>query len=447
MKTLDHIPTSKIGRTTEMVKTGAKIGRNYIKHYGKKAFNKNLDRSELDEDNAADIYDGLKNLKGSALKVAQMLSMDKSLLPGAYVEKFSLAQFSVPPLSGPLVRKTFKKYQGQYPDEIFDYFSKDSVNAASIGQVHKAKKDGKVLAVKIQYPGVADSISSDLAMVKPIAVKMFNLKGSDSKRYFAEVEKKLLEETDYILEVKQSQEITAACDHIPGLKFPKYYPELSSSRIITMDWMNGQHLGEFAKTDFDTALGDKLGQTLWDFYMFQMHGLKTVHADPHPGNFLVSDNEDLIAIDFGCIKQIPTEFYTPYFDLAVPDNINDDERFMKVMYALEILREDDTPDEIDYFSALFREMLTLFTRPFREEQFNFADEDFWEEITALSEKYSNDKQLRKMNGNRGSKHFLYINRTFFGLYNLLHDLKATVKTRDYMKYLDEKGFADYHTFQ
>ncbi|WP_292889214.1 AarF/UbiB family protein [Nonlabens sp.] len=443
MKTLDKIPTSKIGRTTELVKTGAKIGANYIKYYSKKAVNREMDRSSLDEDNATDIYDGLKSLKGSALKVAQMLSMDKSLLPGAYVEKFSLAQFSVPPLSAPLVRKTFKKYQGAYPEEIYDTFSKDSVNAASIGQVHRATKDGKELAIKIQYPGVAESIGSDLSMVKPIAIKMFNLKGEDSKRYFSEVEDKLTEETDYELEVKQSIEITEACSHIPNLKFPKYYPELSNKRIITMDWMTGKHLSEFAKTDFDAETGNKLGQTLWDFYMYQMHGLKAVHADPHPGNFLISKEHELIAIDFGCIKEIVDEFYQPYFELAVPASINNPEIFKAKLYDLEILREDDSEKEIIYFSALFHEMLSLFTKPFQEKTFDFADSTFWDEISSLSEKYSNDKELRKMNGNRGSKHFLYINRTFFGLYNLLHDLKATVNTHEYVKYLEEKGFKNH----
>ncbi|MEP5132412.1 ABC1 kinase family protein, partial [Nonlabens ulvanivorans] len=383
MKTLDKIPTSKIGRTTELVKTGAKIGANYIKYYSKKAVNPSMDRSSLDEDNATDIYDGLKSLKGSALKVAQMLSMDKSLLPGAYVEKFSLAQFSVPPLSAPLVRKTFKKYQGAFPEEIYDTFSKDSVNAASIGQVHKATKDGKELAVKIQYPGVAESIGSDLALVKPIAIKMFNLKGEDSKRYFAEVEDKLTEETDYELEVKQSVEITEACSHIPNLKFPTYYPDLSSKRIITMDWMSGQHLSEFAKTDFSQETGNKLGQTLWDFYMFQMHGLKAVHADPHPGNFLISKDEELIAIDFGCIKEIVDEFYQPYFELAVPASINNPEIFKAKLFELEILRQDDSEKEITYFSALFHEMLSLFTKPFQEKTFDFSDESFWDEISSL----------------------------------------------------------------
>ena len=217
MKSIDYIPTSKIERATKLVQTGAKVGVNYLKYYGEKMVNSDLTRDKLNEDNAEDIYDGLKSLKGSALKVAQMLSMDKSFLPQAYVEKFSLSQFSVPPLSAPLVLKTFKTNFGKTPYEIFDEFNAESRNAASIGQVHIAVKDGKKLAVKIQYPGVANSISSDLAMVKPIAVRMFNLQGKDSDKYFKEVEDKLIEETNYLLELKQSQEVVKACKKIKNL--------------------------------------------------------------------------------------------------------------------------------------------------------------------------------------------------------------------------------------
>ncbi|MCA0960470.1 ABC1 kinase family protein [Allomuricauda sp. XS_ASV26] len=435
MKTLDTIPTGKIERAGKLVKTGVKIGGNYVKYYGKKLVDPQTSRDTLNQDNAEDIYDGLKSLKGSALKVAQMLSMEKNLLPRAYVEKFSLSQFSVPPLSAPLVRKTFKKYLDKYPEQIFDEFEKDSVNAASIGQVHRAKKDGKQLAVKIQYPGVAESISSDLALVKPVAIKMFNLKGKDSEKYFKEVEHKLKEETDYILELEQSREITSECAVIPNMQFPKYYRNLSSERILTMDWMEGVHLGEFTQKDFNAELGNTLGQALWDFYMFQIHKLKRVHADPHPGNFLVSDEGKLIAIDFGCIKQIPDEFYVPYFELAKPENINNDEVFMEKLYELEILTPTDSEEELRFFTALFKEMLTIFTSPFHKETFDFGDEDFWTKIANLSERYSKDEQIRKMNGNRGSKHFLYINRTFFGLYNLLHDLKAKVEVNAYREFL------------
>ncbi len=436
MKTLDTIPTGKLERAGKLVKTGVKIGGNYVKYYGKKLVDPDLSRDELDQNNAEDIYDGLKTLKGSALKVAQMLSMEKNLLPSAYVEKFSLAQFSVPPLSAPLVRKTFNKYLGNYPEDIYDSFEKDSINAASIGQVHKATKDGKELAVKIQYPGVAESISSDLALVKPIAMKMFNIKGKDSDKYFKEVEHKLIEETNYVLELEQSKEITEACSVIPNMEFPNYYPELSSERILTMDWMKGQHLGEFTKTAFDQKLGDTLGQALWDFYMFQIHHLRKVHADPHPGNFLVNENGSLIAIDFGCIKKIPETFYTPYFELAKEENINNDEIFMSKLYDLEILTPSDSPQEITFFKALFKEMLQIFTSPFNQEDFDFSSEVFWGKIASLSERYSKDEQIRKMNGNRGSKHFLYMNRTFFGLYNLMHDLKAKVKVNNFQAYID-----------
>ena len=178
MKSINKIPTSKIQRASKLVQTGAKIGVNYIKYYGDKLINSEEEaKSRLNQNNADDIYDGLKKLKGSALKVAQMLSMEKNILPQAYVEKFSLAQFSVPPLSPALVIKTFKKYFGKHPSEIFDSFNSSSVNAASIGQVHLAEKNGKNLAVKIQYPGVSNSITSDLSMVKPIAMRMFNIKG------------------------------------------------------------------------------------------------------------------------------------------------------------------------------------------------------------------------------------------------------------------------------
>lgn len=432
MKTIDYIPTSKIERATKLVQTGAKVGVNYLKYYGEKMVNSDLSRDKLNEDNAEDIYDGLKNLKGSALKVAQMLSMDKNFLPQAYVEKFSLSQFSVPPLSAPLVLKTFKNNFGKTPYEIFDEFNPNSVNAASIGQVHLAVKNNKKLAVKIQYPGVANSISSDLALVKPIAIRMFNLQGKDSDKYFKEVEDKLIEETNYLLELKQSQEVVDACKKIDNLVFPEYYPEYSSEKIITMDWMTGVHLSEFKNSDSEIA--NKIGQALWDFYMYQIHILKKVHADPHPGNFLINDNNQLVALDFGCMKQIPNDFYIPYFELINKEVIDNQKLFREKLFELEILRTDDSKEEIAYFTQMFYDLLSLFTKPFQTETFDFSDEKFFESIAQLGERFSKDTNLKKMNGNRGSKHFIYMNRTFFGLYNLMFDLKAKIVVNAFEKY-------------
>jgi len=436
MNAIDSIPVTKIQRATQLVQTGAKIGVNYIKYYGDKIVNPDQEaKDRLDASNAEDIYDGLKRLKGSALKVAQMLSMEKSILPRAYVEKFSLSQFSVPPLSPALVVKTFKKYFGKDPNQVFDFFNLVSVNAASIGQVHRAEKYGKKMAVKIQYPGIAASISSDLALVKPMAVKMFNIKGKDSDKYFKEVEDKLIEETNYFLELRQSQEIAEGCISIPNLKFPRFYEEFSSERIICMDWMDGVHLSEFAAGNRDVALSNKIGQALWDFYMFQIHILRKVHADPHPGNFLVSDAGELIVLDFGCVKTIPQDFYTPYFELAKSDNINNPEFFRNKLFELEILLKEDSKEEIEFFTIMFHDLLSLFTQPFQKNEFDFSDPVFFGQIAELGERYSKSTELRKMNGNRGSKHFIYINRTFFGLYNLMFDLKArNVSINNFMSF-------------
>ncbi len=436
MKTLDYIPTNKIERATQLVATGVRVGGNYLKYYGGKALNREMSKEALDEENAKDIYDGLKSLKGSALKVAQMLSMEKNMLPRAYVEQFSLAQFSVPPLSAPLVKKLIRKNLGADPEVIFDTFAAQSVNAASIGQVHRAAKNGKKLAVKIQYPGVANSIGSDLSIIKPIAVRMFNLKGQDVDKFFNEVENKLVEETDYELELQQSQCMTEACALIPNMRFPTYYPEWSNKKVLTMDWMEGIHFSEYTDQEItDPKINQKLGQSLWDFYMYQMHGLKKVHADPHPGNFLVSPENELIALDFGCIKHIPDSFYIPYFELSKKENLDDKEAFQKILHELEILTATDTPKEIVFFTELFHRMLRLFTLPFQGEHFDFSDPIFWNKIASLSQEFTEDQEWRKMNGNRGSEHFIYINRTFFGLYSLLFDLKAKVAINNYMNFV------------
>jgi predicted unusual protein kinase regulating ubiquinone biosynthesis (AarF/ABC1/UbiB family) len=362
-----------------------------------------------------------------------MLSMEKNLLPQSYVEKFSLSQFSVPPLSAPLVIKTFRKYFGVDPYVMFDEFSADSINAASIGQVHKAKKDGKELAVKIQYPGVRDSISTDIAIVKPIAIRMFNLQGT-SDEYFQEIEDKLTEETDYTLELQQSEFVRKACEGIDNLRFPHYYPKLSCEKIITMDWMEGVHLSEYCTEPHSQEERDTIGQALFNFYMFQIHTLKYFHADPHPGNFLVDKEGTLIAIDFGCMKKIPESFYIPYFEMIEKGTLDNEVLFREKLTELEVLKVNDSPADADFFSALFKDLLTVFTKPYQSDTFDFSDKSFTDAIAALSEKFANDKTLRKMNGNRGSKHFIYVNRMFFGLYSLLADLGSVIKINDYEKY-------------
>lgn len=430
MKEQTNIPTGKVERASKFVTTGLKVGSNYLKHYTKKLMDPSLDREELHADNAADIYATLSNLKGSALKVAQMLSMDKGMLPKAYSERFAMSQYSAPPLSGPLVVNTFVKTLGDSPARLYDQFDIKASNAASIGQVHKAEKWGKKLAVKIQYPGVANSVKSDLRIVKPFAVRIVGMNEVDMDKYFDEIEGKLLEETDYQLELHRSIEVSAQCAHIPNLVFPVYYPELCSDRIITMDWMDGFHLKEFLERNPSQEARDQIGQALWDFYQFQVHSLKKVHADPHPGNFLMREDGTVAVFDFGCIKEIPEDFYFNYFQLTNKDVLKDEQRRNEIYTNLEMIHPSDTEKEILFFSELFQQMIDMLTLPFTQEEFDFGDESYFAAIYAYMDYLYNLKEVRDSKVARGSRHSLYVNRTYFGLYSILSDLKAKIITSE-----------------
>lgn len=426
MKEQNKIPVTKVQRASKFIAAGAKIGKNYLKHYSKKLVNSEISKDELHADNAKDIYNSLSELKGGALKVAQMLSMDRNLLPTAYQQKFAMAQYSAPPLSYPLVVKTFQRHFGKNPDQLFDTFTRSAVNAASMGQVHQATLNGKKLAVKIQYPGVGESVKSDLAMVKPIALTMFKLNPVEYDEFIQEVEMRMMEETDYALELKRSIELSQKSSHLHNVIFPKYYSEFSCARVLTMDWIEGKPLGEFLKTPVSKEAGDKLGQAMWDFYNFQMHTLRAVHADPHPGNFIITPDHKLGIIDFGCVKVIPNNFYDTYFQLLRKDILDDKKKLEKIFYQLRFIYDDDTPKEKTFFIEIFTKLLELLGRPFRSTSFDFSDAAYFESMFKFGEELSNMKELRESKKARGVKDALYINRTYFGLYTILHDLKATI---------------------
>jgi len=168
--------------------------------------------------------------------------------------------------------------------------------------------------------------------------------------------------------------------------------------------------------------------------------LRKVHADPHPGNFLISHDNELIALDFGCVKEVPESFYKPYFELAQKEILNKPDLFEQKLFELEILRIEDTEEEKTYFKKIFYELLSLFTEPFNQTYFDFSDDLFFERIADLGKQYAKSSEVKNMNVNRGSTHFIYINRTFFGLYNLMHMIGAkNIEINRFKKYINDSN--------
>ena len=195
-----------------------------------------------------------------------------------------------------------------------------------------------------------------------------------------------------------------------------------------MDWIEGKHLGEILDGNVPQEERNKLGQALWDFYHFQMHTLKAVHADPHPGNFIITDDYKLGIIDFGCVKEIPGDFYNIYFQLLDHDVLSDLQKREKVFAELRFIHPQDTSKEREFFTAIFAKLVELLGRPFRSNTFDFADDAYFEELYSFGEKLSTMKELRESKRARGVGEAVYLNRTYFGLYTILHDLKAKIDT-------------------
>ena len=264
-------------------------------------------------------------------------------------------------------------------------------------------------------------------MVKPIALQILGLRERDVAAYFKEVETRLLEETDYEKELRSAMHLSAACAHLPHIRFPEYHPEFSSRRVITMDWMDGEAFDVFADGSAPQGLRDSIGQALWDFYAYQIHNLRVFHADPHPGNFLVS-GDSLCVLDFGCTKTIDDAFHAKQFAFLDPALETNPERLAATMESMAILLPSDTPAQRAHLTALCKKSLELLARPFRTGQFDFGDPAFMSAIYELGEENRKNDTLRGIRGERGSADTIYLNRTFFGLYSLLTRLHAHIQT-------------------
>lgn len=426
-KEYNSIPTSKVQRAMKVLGTGVKVGGNYIAHYSKNMIKEQTSKDALHEKNAETVFQALGEMKGSALKMAQLLSMDEFTLPESYQKAFQKAQNSAPPLSFPLVQKTFRAQFGKDVDEMFDSFSRNAIHAASIGQVHKATKNGKDLAVKVQYPGVAESIESDLKMVRPIVQKAMNVSAKELDFYIQEVQATLVEETDYVHELEVSEFMRTNCSAVENLIIPSYYPEWSSSRVLTMDWIEGTLLTDWLASNPSKEAKAKVAQTIWDAFLYQISELQLVHADPHPGNFIVTENDELCLIDFGCVKRIADDFYQAFFRLLKQDLLDDKVALKAVLEELKFFTEKDSQTDREFMFEFLQESLNLIAAPFQSERFDFGHPAYMKQLYGQGEEVTKEIRKRRMNTARGPKEGIYLLRTFYGLYMILAKIGEPVQ--------------------
>jgi predicted unusual protein kinase regulating ubiquinone biosynthesis (AarF/ABC1/UbiB family) len=420
---MSDFPSSKYERGKIITKTGLKVGTNYAQRYLKnKVSGKVEDDRSFHQENAIEVFKEFTKLRGTALKIAQGMSMDQGLLPDEFAEVMSQAQYSVPPINKALVRSIIKRELGGYPEQLFATFDATAFAAASIGQVHKAElKDGRRVAIKIQYPNVRDTIDSDLVMAKGFAKRLVK-KGSNIDPYFDEIRDTLLLETDYLHEGQQIEHFSKRFTHI-NVVTPQWIEEYSTSKVLCMTFLDGRHLNEFIAENPTQEQRNHFGQLLWDFFHEQIIDHDYIHADTHPGNFLFMNDGRLGVIDFGCVKKFPVKFFRDYLELLPTHLKNDDAAIRSLFERLEVLKQNSSDGDTDqpYFEFAKNYGLT-FSRPYTQDVFDFGDPDFDNTIRHFT------KDAPLSNEPRGNKHFIYTTKVHVGLYNLLIKLKAQINT-------------------
>ncbi|MEX0660172.1 MAG: AarF/ABC1/UbiB kinase family protein [Balneolaceae bacterium] len=421
---MSDFPSSKFNRGRIFAKTGLKVGTNYAKHYIKSLNSSNSsDKSDLHKETAEQVFSELTKLRGTALKIGQAFSVDQGFLPDEFAEVMTQAQYKVPPINRSLVRSIIKQELGQYPEMIFKSFNSEAIAAASIGQVHEATlKDGRKVAVKIQYPGVRDTIASDLSLAKSLFKRLMSNNG-DLDEYFEEIRNTLLLETDYIHEGKSIDRFHKRFTN-ERIITPEWIPEFSTGRVLTMTYIEGVHLGDFLESNPTQEARNHYGQLLWDFFHDQVEDHEEIHADTHPGNFFLTDDGRLGVIDFGCVKSFPEEFFQDYLQL-LPTHLRKDEPEIKKLYTrLGVLRGDPETNkkEMQYYQFCLN-YGTAFAMPYKEDRFDFGNPDYKELIR------DHTKNAPFGNEPRGNKYFIYSTRAHLGLYHFLMKIKAEIDTK------------------
>ena len=267
-------------------------------------------RHEEIADHALEVLGGLR---GGAMKLGQLASfVDVEFLPpehrAIYQEKLGELRDSAPPMSWKKVRSVLEREWDEPPESLFEEFDETAAAAASIGQVHRAVlPDGRAVAVKVQYPEIADAVAADLGLASVgIRLAKAMAPGLDPEVVAGELRERVMEELDYELEAQQQRFFARAYRGHADAFVPEVVAELSRRRVLVSDWVDGRPFSEMVR--LPQSERDRIGVVLYRFYFGSMHVLRRYNSDPHPGNYLLADDGRIAFLDFGSVKVVDAEW-------------------------------------------------------------------------------------------------------------------------------------------
>ncbi|MES2608478.1 MAG: AarF/ABC1/UbiB kinase family protein [Pseudomonadota bacterium] len=361
----------------------------------------------------------LSNMKGPFMKVAQFLATIPDAIPPEYAKELLELQCNASPMGPLFVKRRMQAELGMDWESRFSFFDRTPAAAASLGQVHKATShDGLPLAIKLQYPSMHTIVEADLSQLSLLfsTYRLFN-KALDLNAVMGEIRARLMEELDYVNEARNINDYqTFFADNSDCVRIPDVHSDLSTTRLLTMSWMEGTSILHAAETLSQTDR-DALGRTLFRTWYRPFYVNGCIHGDPHPGNYKVDVDKNLLLLDFGCVRRFDDNFVDGVIDLyeALKHNKRDDMVSAYERWGFSNLSNELIDVMNEWARLLYDPLLDDQVRPIQAE---FSGTKGWETATTVHQK------LHALGGIRVPPEFVFMDRASVGVGAVLMRLHA-----------------------
>src|SRR5260370_2574168 len=307
------ITSGRTRRALKMGARGAQVGSSSLWTSIRKPFLNaaSHERELLDTHirNAQRIVESSTQLRGEYMKLVQMLSMREDLLPIEAIDLLKPTRAGVPPMDYPMIAQQIRRELGKRPEQLFSNFEPRAFDAASRGQVHRARlKSGEEVAVKVQYPGIDATVRQDLGNLKLLLRTLQAVAGDvmrqkiDTRTVYRELEERLVEELDYRIEARNTMEFYRLYAGDPETVIPHVIGDLSSRRVLTMTYLDGYRLSDLMNPAGALELRKWVTRKYYELLWRQLLEFGVLHTDPHPGNYLITHHPTICILDFGSIR-------------------------------------------------------------------------------------------------------------------------------------------------
>jgi predicted unusual protein kinase regulating ubiquinone biosynthesis (AarF/ABC1/UbiB family) len=416
---------SRLHRNTQLARMGARVGTTYATTAARKTFASAARREELDRHrelrSAQQVAEELGHMKGALMKLGQMASYLDDGLPEPLRLALAELQSNAPPMSIDLAVATIEQELGRSVEDVFVEFDPDPVAAASIGQVHRAivADPGtgveRAVAVKVQYPGVADAIVADLRNADLLgALLRQGFGGLDPTEMVDEIKLRIAEETDYRLEARNQQRFADYYRGHPYIRVPEVVGGLSTGRVLVTELAEGFGWAELMRRPQEER--DRAGEVIFRFVFRSLYRMGAFNGDPHPGNYLFHDDGTVTFLDFGLVKHFtPAEMATFGAMVKAAAVDHDHAEFRRIVEEAGMLQPGApvTTDEVgEYFSRFYDTVRSDAEMTWTREYANSIVRHTFDRTSPISQ-YATVPRA-----------FVFIQRINLGLYALLGELGA-----------------------